>query len=79
MLQSLTVWVHKAAYRYNAAVFAKHIIVGRLFRNIHPSFQYPCHSRIHRSLYDVFPHMYILHYASSPLEENHGYFRAYLR
>ena len=34
---------------------AKHIIVGRLFRNIHPSLQYSSHSRIHTSLYDFFP------------------------
>ena len=34
---------------------AKHIIVGRLFRNIHPSLQYSSHSRIHTSLYDLFP------------------------
>ena len=47
-------------------VCAKHIIVGRLFRNIHPSLQYSSHSRIHTCLYDFFPHMYIPHYASSP-------------
>ena len=46
--------------------FAKHIIVGRLFRNIHPSLQYSFHSRIHTSLYDFFPHLYIQHYAFSP-------------
>ena len=34
--------------------FAKHNIVGRLFRNIHPSLQYSSHSRIHTSLYDFF-------------------------
>ena len=45
---------------------AKHIIVGRLFRNIHPSLQYFSHSRIHTSLYDFFPCMCIPHYASSP-------------
>ena len=33
-------------------VFAKHIIVGRLFRNIYPSLQYSSHSRIHTSLCD---------------------------
>ena len=32
--------------------FAKHIIVGLLFRNIHPSLQYSSRSRIHTSLYD---------------------------
>ena len=32
--------------------FAKHIIVGLLFRNIHPSLQYFSHSCIHTSLYD---------------------------
>ena len=46
--------------------FAKYIIVGHLFKNIHPSLQYSSHSRIHTSLYDLFPHMYIPHYASSP-------------
>ena len=30
----------------------KHIIVGLLFRNIHPSLQYSSRSRIHTSLYD---------------------------
>ena len=35
-------------------VFAKHIIVGRLFRNIHPSLQYSSRSLIHTSLYDFF-------------------------
>ena len=35
--------------------FAKHMIVRRLFRNIHPSLQYSSHSRIHKSLYDFFP------------------------
>ena len=34
--------------------FAKHMIVGRLFRNIHPSLQYSSHSRIHTFLYDFF-------------------------
>ena len=33
-------------------VFAKHISVGRLFRNIHPSLQYSSRARIHTSLYD---------------------------
>ena len=33
---------------------AKHIIDGRLFRNIHPSFQYSSRSLIHASLYDFF-------------------------
>ena len=42
--------------------FAKYIIVGCLFRNIHPSLQYSSRSRIHAPLYD----MYTLHYASSP-------------
>ena len=35
--------------------FSKHTTVGRLFRNIHPSLQYSSHSRIHTSLYDLFP------------------------
>ena len=35
-------------------VVAKYIIVGRLFRNIHPSLQYSSHPRIHTSLYDFF-------------------------
>ena len=42
--------------------FAKHIIVGRLFRYIHPPLQYSSRSRIYASLY----HMYMLQYASSP-------------
>ena len=33
-------------------VVAKHIIVGLLFRNIHPSLQYFSRSCIHTSLYD---------------------------
>ena len=35
-------------------VFANYIIVGRLFRNIHPSLEYSSCSCIHTSLYDFF-------------------------
>ena len=45
--------------------FAKHIIMGCLFRNIHLSLQYSFHSLIHTSWYDLF-HMYFWHCASSP-------------
>ena len=49
-------------------VVAKHIIVWHLFRNIHPSLQ--CSSRSFMHLCTIFffffPHMYILHCASSP-------------
>ena len=62
------VWKCKGTYHCSRVEFflAKHIIVGRLFRNIYPSLQYSSHSRIHTSLYDFSPHMYNPHYASSP-------------
>ena len=37
---------------FSSFFFAKHIIVGLLFRNIHPSLQYFSRSCIHTSLYD---------------------------
>ena len=39
---------------------AKHVIVGRLFRYIHPPFKYSSRSGIYASLYDI----YMLQYAS---------------
>ena len=39
--------------------FAKHISVGRLFRNVHPLLQYSSRSLMHASLYDFFsPHVH---------------------
>ena len=35
--------------------FSMHIIVGRLFRKIHPSLQYSARPFIHAFLYDLFP------------------------
>lgn len=48
-------------YTHVFIFFAKHIIVGRLFRYIHPPFKYSSRSGIYASLYDI----YMLQYASS--------------
>ena len=40
---------------------AKHVSVGNLFRNIHPSLRYTSRSLIRASLYDKYFHMFILH------------------
>ena len=40
---------------------AKHISVGRLFKNIHPSLQYTSRSLIHASLYDFFFFFFFSH------------------
>ena len=43
--------IHRSMVVIFVLFFAKHIIVGRLFKNIHPSLQYSSRSFIHASFF----------------------------